>query len=79
MACNVLVVDDSAVMRAMTIRTLRLGGVLLGGVPLGGVYEAGNGEQGLRALAGHRVDLLLPPSACPSTFVREESRAGARS
>jgi len=69
MACNVLVVDDSAVMRAMIIRTLRLGGV----------YEAGNGEQGLRALAGHRVDLLLPPSACPSTFVREESRAGARS
>ena len=54
MAFNVLVVDDSAVMRAMITRVVRMCGV-----PLGEFYEAGNGEEGLRAVREHWVDLVL--------------------
>jgi two-component system chemotaxis response regulator CheY len=54
MAFNVLVVDDSAVMRTMVIKTLRLSGV-----PVGDVYQAGNGEEGLERLRDHWVDLVL--------------------
>jgi two-component system chemotaxis response regulator CheY len=51
---NILVVDDSAVMRAMIIRTLRLSGV-----PLGEVIEAGNGVEAIERVADHWVDLML--------------------
>ncbi|MCC6928877.1 MAG: response regulator [Gemmatimonadaceae bacterium] len=54
MAINVLVVDDSAVMRSMLIRTLRLSGL-----PLTSVYQAGNGAEALATLAAHEVDLAL--------------------
>lgn len=54
MAFNVLVVDDSAVMRSMVIKTLRLSGV-----PVGDVYQAANGEEGLDRLREHWVDLVL--------------------
>ncbi len=54
MAFNVLVVDDSAVMRQMVVRTLKMSGL-----PLGTVLEAGNGEQGLFVLQEQWVDLLL--------------------
>lgn len=54
MALHVLVVDDSAVMRAMLVRTLRLSGL-----PLGTVHEAGNGVDALAILAAHPVDLAL--------------------
>jgi two-component system chemotaxis response regulator CheY len=54
MALNVLVVDDSAVMRAMITRILALSGI-----PLGEVTEAGNGEEALAMLDGHWVDLAL--------------------
>jgi two-component system chemotaxis response regulator CheY len=48
------VVDDSAVMRQMVVRTLRMSGL-----PLGTVFEAGNGEEGLFVLQDQWVDLLL--------------------
>lgn len=51
---NVLVVDDSAAMRAMIIKTLRMSGV-----PLGEVYQAANGKEGLQALEEKWVDLAL--------------------
>jgi two-component system chemotaxis response regulator CheY len=51
---NILVVDDSAVMRAMIIRILRLTGL-----SLGDVYEAPNGREGLRVLDEKWVDLAL--------------------
>ena len=51
---NVLVVDDSAVMRAMVIKSLRLSGL-----PLGEVHQAPNGQEGLRALNDHWIDLVL--------------------
>jgi two-component system chemotaxis response regulator CheY len=54
MPVNVLIVDDSAVMRSMIIRSLRLGGI-----PLGTIHEAGNGVEALAVLADHTVDLAL--------------------
>ncbi len=54
MAFNVLVVDDSAVMRQMVVRTLKMSGL-----PLGEVVEAANGEEGLATLQSHWIDLLL--------------------
>jgi two-component system, chemotaxis family, chemotaxis protein CheY len=53
-AFNVLVVDDSAVMRSMIIRILRLSGL-----PLGEVFEAPNGREGLHVLDEKWVDLAL--------------------
>lgn len=54
MGLNVLVVDDSAVMRAMIVRTLRLTGL-----PLGTVSQAGSAEEGLDILARDWIDLAL--------------------
>ena len=54
MAFNVLIVDDSAVMRTMIARVVRLSGV-----PLGELLEAPNGAEGLRVVAEHWVDLVL--------------------
>jgi len=54
MALDVLVVDDSAMMRAIIIKTLRLSKL-----PLGKIFEAANGEQGLHALEDKAVDLIL--------------------
>lgn len=54
MALNVLVVDDSMVMRKMIIKTLRLCGL-----PLGDIYEADNGAEGLKALEENWIDLAL--------------------
>jgi two-component system, chemotaxis family, chemotaxis protein CheY len=51
---NILVVDDSAVMRAMIIRILRLSGL-----SLGEVYEAPNGREGLKILDDKWVDLAF--------------------
>lgn len=54
MALNVLVVDDSAVMRKMIIRTLKMSGL-----DLGEIFEAGDGREGLARLDEHWIDLLL--------------------
>lgn len=54
MSLNVLVVDDSRVMRAMVVRSLRLSGL-----PLGEVCEAGDGAEALRLLGGNWIDLAL--------------------
>lgn len=54
MALNILVVDDSGVMRKMVIKTLRMCGV-----PVGEIYEAGNGAEGLKQLESNWVDLVL--------------------
>jgi two-component system chemotaxis response regulator CheY len=54
MSLNVLVVDDSAVVRKMIIKTLGLAGLVMGEV-----HEAGDGQQGLAALELHWIDLVL--------------------
>lgn len=54
MAFNVLIVDDSAVMRAMIARVVRLSGV-----PLGQIHEAADGAEGLAVARDHWIDLVL--------------------
>ncbi len=54
MAMNVLIVDDSSVMRSMILKTLRMSGV-----PLGDVHNAGNGQEGLDILDSNWIDLVF--------------------
>ncbi len=54
MSINVLVVDDSAVMRAMILKSMRMSGL-----PLGEINQAGNGQEGLDALGQNWVDLVI--------------------
>jgi two-component system chemotaxis response regulator CheY len=54
MAYNLLVVDDSAVMRSMIIKTLALSGL-----EIGQVHEAANGQDGLALLEKEWIDLAL--------------------
>ena len=51
---NLLVVDDSAMMRAMIKRAAGLSNV-----PLGKVYEASNGEEALQLLESVSIDALF--------------------
>jgi two-component system chemotaxis response regulator CheY len=54
MALNVLIVDDSAVMRTMILKVLKMSGV-----PLGEIREASNGQEGLEALGEYWIDLVI--------------------
>jgi len=54
MALNVLVVDDSATVRAIIAKTLQLAGV-----HVNELREAANGKEALDILAGHRIDLVF--------------------
>lgn len=54
MALNILIVDDSAVMRAMIAKTLGMCGL-----DLGEVFQAANGREGLEVLDRQWVDLAL--------------------
>lgn len=54
MAINILVVDDSAVMRSMIIKTIKNTGI-----ELGEIHQAGNGADGLEIMDEHWLDLLF--------------------
>jgi len=54
MAINILIVDDSAVMRAMILKTMRMTDL-----PLGETYQAANGQEGLDVLNQHWIDLVV--------------------
>lgn len=54
MGLNVLVVDDSAVMRSIVLRSLRLAGL-----SVSEVCEAGSGEEALDVLSRTWIDLAL--------------------
>ena len=54
MALNVLLVDDSAVMRSIVKRVLSLSGF-----ELGEIHEAGDGKEALRVLDEQWVDCVL--------------------
>lgn len=54
MAINILVVDDSAVMRSMIIKTIKNTGI-----EVGEVHQAGNGAEGLEVLDNNWLDLLF--------------------
>lgn len=60
MAINVLVVDDSAVMRAMVQKILGMTGV-----PLGRIHEAGDGESAFAKLKAEEIDLLMLDISMP--------------
>ena len=54
MAINVLIVDDSAVVRAMILKTLRASGV-----DVGEAHQAANGQIGLEQLSQHWIDMAF--------------------
>ncbi len=54
MEINVLVVDDSKVMRSMISKTM-----YMSGLPVGEIYQAENGQEGLDALKEHWIDLVI--------------------
>ncbi len=54
MAVNILIVDDSAVVRAMILKTLKVAGV-----PVGEAYQAADGKAGLEALEANWIDLVF--------------------
>jgi two-component system chemotaxis response regulator CheY len=54
MAVNILVVDDSAVMRSMIKKT-----IVSSGVDIGEIYEAANGKEGLQVLEENWLDILF--------------------
>ena len=54
MAFNILVVDDSATVRAVIAKTLDLAEV-----PVGELYEAENGREALAILVEHWIDLIF--------------------
>jgi len=54
MAVNVLIVDDSAVMRAMIQKTM-----ILSGLQLGEIHQAANGREGLETLERQWIDLVI--------------------
>ena len=54
MAKSVLLVDDSATMRKIIMRTIRAAGL-----SLGDIFEAGDGNEALTKLAENPVDIVL--------------------
>jgi len=54
MAYNILVVDDSVIVRAVIKKTLDLAGI-----DIGEFFEAGNGKEGLSILRDNWIDLVL--------------------
>jgi len=54
MALNILVVDDSATVRAVIAKTLQLAGV-----QVDELHEAANGKEALDILAEHWIDLVF--------------------
>jgi len=54
MAINLLIVDDSSVMRSMIVKALRMSGI-----DLGAIHQAGNGKEGLDRLDEHGIDLAI--------------------
>ena len=54
MALNILVVDDSAVMRKMIIKTMGMCGL-----PIGEIKQAANGREGLEELYKNWIDIVI--------------------
>jgi two-component system chemotaxis response regulator CheY len=63
---TLLVVDDSAMMRAMIKRVAQLTGV-----PIANVLEAANGLEALRMLEAHAIDVLFTDINMPEMYGTE--------
>lgn len=61
MSYDILIVDDSAVTRALIKRT-----ITLTKLPIGALYEAEDGQRGLAVLASRSVDLVLADLHMPN-------------
>ncbi len=66
MAYNLIIVDDSATMRGMIRKVLKMTQL-----PLGEILEAGNGREGLAKMRGHWVDLVLADLNMPDMTGQE--------
>ena len=60
MSYNILIVDDSKVIRSMVRKAIGMAGI-----PLGEVYEAGNGAEALQTLESHWIDIVLSDLSMP--------------
>ena len=69
-APNILIVDDSAMMRAMIKRV-----AAIAGVDLGTIYEAGNGREALAVLEQHAVQFVFTDLNMPVMSGTELLRA----
>ncbi len=67
---RILIVDDSAMMRAMIKRIIKLADV-----PVEAIFEASNGAEGLAVLETHDVQLLLTDINMPVMSGAEMLRA----
>jgi two-component system chemotaxis response regulator CheY len=54
MGFNILLVDDSSVMRSMIKKTLKLSGI-----PIGVLLEGSNGKEGIELLHSNWIDLVI--------------------
>jgi two-component system, chemotaxis family, chemotaxis protein CheY len=70
---NVLVVDDSAMMRAMIKRVISLADV-----PIAGVFEAANGREAIEILSAHAIDVIFTDVNMPIMTGPELLREMAR-
>lgn len=74
MGLNILLVDDSGVMRKLVSKALRQAGL-----DINGTSEAANGQEGLEALSAGPVDLVLCDWNMPVmdglTFVTEARKS----
>jgi two-component system, chemotaxis family, chemotaxis protein CheY len=70
---TLLVVDDSAMMRAMIKRVAQLTGV-----SIASVFEAGNGIEALKMLEAHRIDVLFTDINMPEMTGTELLREVAK-
>ena len=72
---NILIVDDSAMMRAMIKRVAGLADI-----PIATVYEAGNGQEAIEILESHPIDALFTDINMPvmsgTELLREIERRG---
>lgn len=72
---NVLIVDDSSTMRKIISRSLRQAGLAVDEI-----YEAGDGIEGLNALSGKTVSLILSDINMPNMdgleFIKQVRASG---
>ncbi len=54
MAYNILIVDDSKLMRQVIAKTIQISGIAVGNI-----YEAGNGKEALQILSNSWVDIVF--------------------